>query len=271
MDNQAQTEHKLEMVHIDTISVNPYQPRRSFEPESLEELAESIRSVGLIQPPVVRALGEGNYELVSGERRYRACQLAGLQTIPVIIQKVNTSRSAEAALVENVQRVDLNAIEIARALRRLMVDFGLTQDRVAERVGLKRSTVANYLRILTLPSEGHEALVNGKISMGHAKAILALESALKQKMLLDEVLAKSLSVRDTEKLAKKYLQPERIIPQIRKEKDIHLAYFQEMMQRKLGTKVMIQGTEEKGKITIDYYSLDDINRIFEIMEIRDDS
>lgn len=267
MSTQMASEVKACMVSIETISINPYQPRRLFDPEALEELADSIKAMGIIQPPVVRQVSEGAFELVAGERRFRAAQLAGLQSIPVIIQQVSTSRSAEASLVENIHRADLNAVEIAKALRRLMVDFGLTQDGLADRVKMKRSTIANYLRLLILPLEVQNALTEGKISMGHAKALLSLESPENQCELLGKVIRNELSVRETEELAKG--RKTRIVQKY-KEQDIHLKYFQEALQRKLGTKVAIQGNEKRGKIIIDYFNLDDVDRLMEVLEIRDE-
>lgn len=189
-------------VSIDKIRVNPYQPRRGFNPEELEELAQSIRSVGLIHPPLVRYIPQEEcYELISGERRFRASQIAGKTKIPVFIRHSTHSISAQAALIENIQRVDLNPLEIAKALKKLIEDFGLSQDQLAQKIGKKRSTVANYLRLLSLPQTIQHSLSGALITMGHAKAILALEEGDKQALLHELILRDDLSVREAEQAA----------------------------------------------------------------------
>ena len=187
------TEEILE-VPIEKVVVNPYQPRRHFSQNELEELSQSIKTVGLIHPPLVRPLENGMFELVSGERRFRATQLAGLKTIAVVVRDSSNELSAQAALIENVQRVDLNPIEVAKALRSLVDQFGFQQDELATRIGKKRSTVANYLRLLTLPKSIQDAVSSDIITMGHAKAILALEGFERQTLLYEMIVRDSLSV-----------------------------------------------------------------------------
>jgi len=263
--------YELEEISLENISLNPFQPRRIFSEDELRELAESIRSVGLIHPPLVRRKPDGNgYELISGERRFRAARLAGLTKIPVMICDASNMASAQAALIENVQRVDLNAIEVAKGLRRLMESFGFNQDELAERVGKKRSTIANYLRLLTLPKSIQESVNSGEITMGHAKAILGVEGFERQMQLHQMILDGNLSVREAEELANatSYPRPEPVppvkenTPQVR---NVHVAEIENKLRQCLGTKVTIQGNLE-GRIIIDYYSLDDLDRMLEIID-----
>lgn len=254
---------------LDQIYVNPYQPRKHFSRDELEELAQSIHTVGLIQPPTVRPKEgeEEKYELISGERRFRAAEIAGLDRITVIVTHNNRDYSAEASLVENIQRVDLNPLEISRALRRMIIEFGYQQDELADRVGKKRSTVANYLRLLSLPRQIQESLSLRKISMGHAKAILSVEGFERQLNIHDQIIEDELSVREAEQLAQRGDK----IPNRRLEKvstrDCYLESLQEKIQQRLGTKVLVQGRGKKGKISIDYYSLDDLDRILELLGV----
>jgi len=257
---------EMREVDLTKISVNPYQPRRHFGREEIEELAESIKSVGLIQPPVVRWCENRQcYELISGERRFRASQLAGLTKIPVIIRDSDEFFSAEAALIENIQRVDLNPMEISRALQDLK-QFGLTQDDLAKRVGKKRPTIANYLRLLDLPSSVQQRLEQNEISMGHAKAILSLEKIEEQEALCHQIVEEGLSVRESEGWTQKEVKrPTMISPP--KPRDVHLDHAIDMIQQKLGTKVTAQGTSEQGRLCIDYYSLDDLQRLMDMMGV----
>lgn len=260
------TEHEvqgeLKQVPLALIQVNPYQPRREFDTEELKDLAHSIQSVGLIHPPLVRSLPHSDtYELISGERRFRASQLAGLETIPVFVRHANYSLSAQAALIENIQRVDLNPLEIARALKRLMIEFELTQDQLADQIGKKRSTVANYLRLLTLPSCIQDSIFKGEITMGHAKAILSLDKEDKQMLLYEIIVRDGLNVRETEKRAQKVAERAKKGKLRHVPRDFVLDQLVERIQSKLGTKVTIQARGKKGKITINYYNLDDLDRL----------
>lgn len=256
-------------IELNKIRVNPYQPRKHFRREEMEELSQSIRSVGLIQPPVVRPVdGDSeSYELISGERRYRAAKMAGMETMPVIVSAQKLDYSAEAALVENIQRVDLNPLEISIALRRLITEFGYKQEELADRVGIKRSTVTNYLRLLSLPKKIQESLAAGEISMGHAKVILSLESFEKQLHLFDDVVNEELSVRGTEQSAQRLDQMPKRKLQTVSTRDCYLQDLEEKLQQRLGTKVSIQGKGKRGKITIDYYDLDDLDRLLEVIGI----
>jgi len=261
-----QTSEQIREIELSKISVNPYQPRRHFGREEIEELADSIKSVGLIQPPVVRWCETREcYELISGERRFRACQLAGLTKIPVIIRESDEFFSAEAALIENIQRVDLNPMEISRALQDLK-QFGLTQDDLATRVGKKRSTIANYLRLLDLPLSVQQKLEQNDISMGHAKAILSIEGKEDQEALCQAIIEEGLSVRECENRTQKEAKPPEM-PKPEATHDVHLEHVLERIQQKLGTKVSAQGTSERGRLCIDYYSLDDLERLMEMMGV----
>lgn len=192
----------VEEIKLAYIKPNPTQPRQDFDEESLAELAGSIRTLGLIQPLTVRKESDESYTIISGERRYRASQMAGLDTVPVYVRKVDDNTMLEMALVENIQRQDLNALEIAFTFQRLMEECSITQEALADRVGKKRSTVANYVRLLKLPAELQAALQNDIITMGHARALLAVDSRAKQLSLLRRVVKNALSVRQTEELVK---------------------------------------------------------------------
>lgn len=259
---------EIQEIQVEQIKTNPFQPRKQFALEELEELAESIKAVGLIHPPVVRPLlKRGEYELLAGERRLRALQLAGYVKIPVIVRHCEISISAEAALIENIQRVDLNPIEIAKALKQLFLQFHYSQDELAKRIGKKRSTVANYLRLLSLPSKIQQSVSDGNMSMGHAKAILSIEDEHKQYLLHDKILEKNLTVRETERLALEFedKEPKKIKKNCG---DIFLQSLTSTLEMHLGTKVQLSGKGEKGKLVIDYYSLSDLERLLEIIGIK---
>jgi ParB family chromosome partitioning protein len=253
-------------VALDSIVVNPNQPRRHFSQEELTELAQSIESVGLIHPPVVRRRGDGTYELVSGERRFRASQLTGKPTMKVLVRESTQAVSAQAALIENIQRVDLNPIEVAKALRSLIEQFGYPQDDLAQRIGKKRSTVANYLRLLALPKNIQDAVTHETITMGHAKAILSLEGFEKQNLLYEIIVRDDLSVREAEEAAIRIAQRAKRQNLAYANRDFFLEQIAQRLQEKLGTKVMVQGKGKKGRITIDYYSLDDLDRLIAMID-----
>lgn len=270
---QRVEEELLELEHSQ-IQVNPYQPRRQFDETELEQLAKSIESVGLIQPPVVRYNPVlGGYELISGERRFRASQLAGMKKIRVLVRRTGHEQSAQAALIENIQRVDLNPLEIARALKNLQEEFGFSQDELSKRVGKKRSTVANYLRLLLLPTKVHTGLNSGLITMGHAKVILSLDSAEDQIALFDQIVEENLTVRGAERAAMRlHRTPSASAkPAARIIEDVHYRHIREALQEKLATKVGIDhGTDNKGSISIEFYSLDDLDRLLETIGIKID-
>ena len=257
MDNVVEI-REIELIRI---QVNPFQPRKTFATLELEELKDSILSVGLIHPPAVRCLGNGFYEIISGERRFRASKLANLTKIPVVVHSSTDRLSMEAALIENIQRVDLNPLEISKALKSLSTEFGIGQEELGKRVGKKRSTVTNYLRLLTLPKNIQDSVMTEEISMGHAKAILSLENFDKQNLLHELILRDDLSVREAEAAAVRISEKSKNKKLVYVSRDFFLEQLAEKIQKKLGTKVFIQGKGKKGRIMIDYYNLDDLDRL----------
>lgn len=271
---EEMTQDILKRVPIASIHMNPEQPREVFDEEELEALARSIETVGVIHPPVVRPLGEeGNYELVSGERRLRACQRLGMAEIPVVIKVGSQQFSAEAALIENIQRVDLNPIEVAKALKKLMEEYRLSHENLAGRIGKKRSTVANYLRLLTLPQIIQDSVSIGEISMGHAKAILSIPSFEQQMAVHQVVVRDMMTVRETEefvlRLAGEEISAKRGGEKEVMERDVHIDALAEVFQQTLGTKVVIHGNASGGKVIIDYYGIEDLERLMELMSVQE--
>ncbi|MDF2577923.1 MAG: parB [Chlamydiales bacterium] len=262
---------KLQYIPVNAIVANPAQPRRYFTEDELQELAESLRYAGFIHPPTVRPLKDSNkYELIAGERRWRAAQLAKLEIIPVFIIETSSLISAELALIENVQRVDLNPLEIALALKALSEEQGLDQQELAKRIGKSRSTIANYLRLLALPLPIQEKLQANTITMGHAKAILSISGEQEQYLMMTQIINNGLSVRQAEKLANQINQNQQnSLPNTRPftlnrwETDTSiLQEYAKKIEYALGTKVEIRPLDkEKGTIYIDYYSLDDFEHI----------
>jgi ParB family chromosome partitioning protein len=254
----------MKEISIDRIVANPYQPRSNWDIKELEELAESIKVNGILQPIVVRPAGQ-NYELIVGERRFRAARLAELKTIPALIRKASDEELLELALIENIHRTDLNAVERARAYQSYMVTFNLTQQEVASRLGKDRSDVANYIRLLDLPEQVQQMLADGQLSMGHARAILALPTDDLRKKLANRAMAGRLSVREVERLVKQYItdtdKKNRPMPI----KPAHILDLENRLTSSLGTKVTIetQKNGQKGKIIIEFYSIDEFDRITE--------
>jgi len=265
----VEPESNLRHIPIEAIEPNPNQPRKRFSAESLEELASSIRAHGLLQPiivtPTARFGVPDRYQLVAGERRWRAAQLAGLETIPALVQETRKDESLELALIENLQREDLNPMEAAAAFQQLSQEFGLKHEEIAQRTGKDRATITNLMRLLRLPPEVQQLLAEGKLSVGHAKALLALDSAQDQRKLATYVVVKELSVRDTEKLASRTSQPS--VRQQSKEKalDANIRAALQDLERVLGTRVRLVGTARKGKLQIEYYSHGDLMRIYDIL------
>jgi len=267
-EDEKSLQEELIEVPLSKIQTNAFQPRKHFADEELAELAQSIRTIGILHPPLVRPMdGQDTFELVSGERRLRAAKLAGLEKIPVIVRHSSQCISAQAALIENIQRVDLNPIEIAKALRSLIEQFGFNQDTLATRVGKKRSTVANYLRLLSLPKKIQDHLNEGAITMGHAKAILSLEGFEKQNLLCEIVIRDALNVRETEEASHRIMEKAKKKGLVYVNRDIYLEQLAEKIQQRLGTKVFIQGKGKRGRITIDYYNLDDLDRLLQLFGV----
>jgi ParB family transcriptional regulator, chromosome partitioning protein len=251
---------------IDKIVSNKYQPRTNFDMEKLKELAQSIQSNGIVQPIVVRRVGQ-QYELIVGERRWRAARLAGLQTIPAIVNEVSEYKTLEMALVENIQRQDLNPIEEASAYLSLIKDFDLTQEEIALRVGKDRSSIANFLRLLKLPDQIKEKIQNGILSMGHARAILGMETAKAQLLLAERILSEGLSVRQTEQLIRHW-RPGKGRKRAQLEgvsKDPNIKAAERKLEEHFGTEVIIHVAGDKGKIEIYYHNNEDLMRIYDLM------
>lgn len=256
----------VQRLSVTSIEPNPFQPRHYFEPEALEELAESIRVQGVIQPVTVRPLGGDRYQLIAGERRWQASQKAGLTEIPAYVRQATDQQMLEIAIIENIQRQDLNAMEVARSLAQLMTECKLSQEELAERVGKKRSTVANYLRLLKLPPDVAQALDKDIISMGHARALLGLELAEQQIFAYGQVVKRGLSVRETEALVQdmQKARPAKA-PAPAAKLDAELQSVVQQLRTHLGTKVMVKQKGQAGEITIPYGNLDELNRVLEIL------
>jgi ParB family chromosome partitioning protein len=261
LDDKEKKALGITEIELDRIVPNEYQPRKVFDDEKLKELAASIKEQGVIQPIIVHRAGSG-YELIAGERRWRASRLAGLKTIPALVKEATKRELLEMALIENIQREDLNALEAAEAYKRLQDEFKLTQEDLARRVGKERSTVTNFLRILHLPKEIKQDLASGEISMGHAKALLSLERSRDQIQAAALIVKKGLSVREAESLASRLKNP----PKERKiRQSQELKSLEEKLKKKLGTKVSISSRSRGGRIVIEYYSTEELDRILEMM------
>jgi len=256
-------------VPIDNIIPNRNQPRQEFDVEEMNNLKISIEQSGILQPLTVRELEDGNYELIAGERRLRAAQAAGLESVPVYILSVETDvEMMEFALVENVQRVDLNPIEEAEAFAMLSGKYDLSHDEIANRVGKNRSTIANSLRLLKLPPEIKFSVKTGKISAGHARAILSIRKSLQMMTLYQKIIREGLNVRQTETLVKKYCDKSLGKSKIKKTatKNLEIVQLENTLISLLGTKVLIQNNKKgKGKIKIEFYNENDLQRILEIL------
>jgi ParB family transcriptional regulator, chromosome partitioning protein len=246
---------------IDEISPNRFQPRKYFDDDKLEELVKSISENGILQPVVVQKAVNG-YELVVGERRWRASKKAGLKKIPAVIREVSDAQALELAIIENIHRQDLNPIEEAEAYARLADDFALTQEMIAKKVGKSRATVTNILRLLKLPRSIKENLISGKLSMGHARALLGLEEARQLQVLCKEIFKEDLTVRQTESRVNSLKQPASTKPaSAAAKKNIFIKDLEKELERKLGTKVEINPKKIGGKLVVTYYSYDDLERI----------
>ncbi|MEW6675877.1 MAG: ParB/RepB/Spo0J family partition protein [Nitrospirota bacterium] len=250
---------------IDRIFPGEGQPRKVFKDATLKELSASIKERGVIQPIIVSRVGDGTFRLVTGERRWRAATIAGLKKIPAMIKDIASRDSLEIALIENIQREDLNPIETAEAFSRLMNEFNLTQEELSYKVGKDRATVANYLRLLKLPDEIKSLIYDGSLSMGHAKAILAIDGRTNQIEAARKIIKKGLSVREAEALSKRLSSPPVLRPATYASKDPQITSLEEKLIRNLGTKVRILHKGKKGKIEIEYYSLEELDRLLEIL------
>tara|TARA_B100000963_G_scaffold69042_2_gene57376 strand:- start:24025 stop:24921 length:897 start_codon:yes stop_codon:yes gene_type:complete len=268
-DNSDELVGKVIDLDIDKIEVNPYQPRTQFREEAIGELAESIKTLGIIQPVTVRKLGRNQYQLVSGERRYRASKSIGLKTIPAFVRVANDQETLEMALVENIQRKDLDPIEIALSYQRLINEIQLTQKQLSERVGKKRSTIANYMRLLKLDPIIQTGMRDGFLSMGHGRALINIEESEKQLEIYEKIIARSLSVRATELIVQKVKKGQSII----KTKASRLVFYdnaENELKNYLNTSVAIKVTERgKGTIQVPFNSQKDLNDILKKIKRED--
>ncbi len=250
--------------NIHLIQPNRYQPRSNFAPEELSQLSESIRSQGVLQPILVRKLDMG-YELVAGERRLRAAKMAGLDKVPVVVKDVSDGEMLEMAIVENIQRENLNPLEEAEAYHRLIIEFGLTQEQASLRVGKSRSAIANFLRLRQLPDPIKGSINDGQLSMGHARALLGADTPTQQSAAWRAIIRKSLSVRQTEDLVKRLRNAAEVVERKKNgTEERHLAGLAENLSRRFGTKVQIKRRGKKGKLEIEFYGDDDLNRLLEL-------
>lgn len=255
----------LNEVNITDIMPNPNQPRKHFDETALNELAASIRVHGIIQPIVLNESDDGKYMIIAGERRWRAAKIAGLETVPAYIRRFTEKQVKEISIIENLQREDLNPIEAAKAIKQLMEEYKLTQEAVAERIGKSRSVIANTVRLLTLPVEVVDMIEANKLSAGHAKILVALTDPIEQIKIATVAVNKKLSVREIEKLVKNINNPSKERP--KSEQSIELKEMINEMQRIFATKVSAIGNDNKGRIYIDYYSKDDLDRISELLSL----
>lgn len=258
----------IQEVSIKELRPNPYQPRKTFRPESIEELKQSIVQHGILQPLIVRQSIKG-YEIVVGERRYRAAKEANLKTVPVVVRSLTEQQMMEFALLENLQREDLTPIEEAMAYQTLMEHLQLTQEELASRVGKSRPHIANHLRLLSLPKEIQELITDGTLSMGHGRALLGLKKKEKMKTIVDKVISEQLNVRQLEKLIQEVNQNvSRETSKTKKEKSVFVKQSESLLREKLGTNVTIKQNRKKGKIEIEFFSNEDLERILQLLNVQ---
>ena len=268
-DVQPSGSSAINEIAIDLIKPNPDQPRINFDEEALEELATSIRELGIIQPLTLRSAEAGTYMIISGERRYRAAKLAGLDTVPAYVRTANDSELTEMALIENIQREDLNAIEIALTFRKLIDQYNLTQERLSERIGKKRATIANFLRLLKLPAEVQLGLRDKAVDMGHARALLSVEKPTMQLKLYNEILKKGLSVRQVEQRAKEMNEEGSTEPKAPAKKVNNADYdvLKQHLSKSVGVAVSFACNKDgKGKISFPFKNEEELERIIRIFD-----
>ena len=257
----------ISAISLSQIETNPFQPRVEFDESALKELAESIRQQGIIQPITVRKMGFERYQIISGERRFRASKLAGLDSIPAYIRLANDQSMLEMALVENIQRENLNAIEVAISYQRLLEECSLTQDDLAVKVGKDRSTVTNYLRLLKLPPQIQFAIRDNRITMGHARAIIGVSDVALQLKLFNDILSQELSVRKVEELVREHT-PRKTVKNEAKPYEIEINKLQDRLSGRFETKAEIRHKHNgSGQLIFSYYSKDDLNRLLELLDI----
>jgi ParB family chromosome partitioning protein len=258
----------INRIPLSSIVINPKQPRRDFDEQALQELASSIKQHDIIQPITVSQLAGGKYQLISGERRFRAGKIAGLKDIPAYVRQANDQQLLELALLENLQREDLNAIEIGLSYKRMMEELDYTQEKVAEKMGKERSTVTNYIRLLKLPPDIQLAVRHGNISMGHARALVNVDAVEKQLFIFNEVRGKGLSVRQTEALVRNLYVEKNVKSSAKSELPPAYKRIEDNLASHFGTKInMVHTKKGNGSINIEYYSLQELNKILELMNV----
>ncbi|MCK9179246.1 MAG: ParB/RepB/Spo0J family partition protein [Bacteroides sp.] len=267
---QTEGSSSINEIELSKIAINPNQPRREFDEESLNELATSIAEIGIIQPITLRQISDNEYQIIAGERRYRASQKAGLKTVPAYIRTADDENMMEMALIENIQREDLNAVEIALTYQHLIDEYELTQERLSERIGKNRATIANYLRLLKLPAPVQMALKKREIDMGHARALLTLKETKLQVKLLKEILKQGHSVRKVEQIVRdlnnKEKQDEKVVSQTKKSKE-EFNLLKKHLSDFFDTKVQVSCSNKgKGKISISFTNEEELERIMEIFD-----
>lgn len=270
-DIRTEGSSAINEIELSQISPNPDQPRTWFDEEALEELASSIRELGIIQPLTLRKTGADKYQIISGERRYRAAKLAGLDTVPAYVRTANDSELTEMALIENIQREDLNAIEVALTFKKLIEQYNLTQEKLSTRIGKKRATIANFLRLLKLPAEVQLGLRDRRVDMGHARALLAVDDTKRQLKLYNEIIEKGLSVRQVEELAKSYNENTDAVPAAAKKKTESTSKEYDLLKKHLSsafsTKVQFSCDKNgKGKITFPFKNEEELERLITIFD-----
>lgn len=267
--NESETEQEIQEIKINEIRPNPYQPRKTFDQKAIDELKDSIEMHGILQPIVVRKSIKG-YEIVVGERRYRAAKECGLKKIPVLVKELNEQKMMELALIENLQREDLNPIEEGQAYASLMQELELTQEQLASRLGKSRPHIANHLRLLQLPALVQQLLAEKKLSMGHGRALLSLKNKSKVSAVTQRIMKENLSVRQVEMLVQQLNHNvSRETKKKKTEKNVFVKEKEESLRERFGTPVSIKQTKQKGKIEIDFFSKDDLNRILDLLEGRE--
>ncbi len=268
---EAEKGETVQEINIQQLRPNPYQPRKTFHEQALEELKQSIIEHGIVQPLIVRQTIKG-YEIVVGERRFRAAQLAGLKTVPAVVRELSDEKMMEIALLENLQREDLNPIEEATAYQLLLTKCKLTQEELAKRLGKSRPHIANHLRLLSLPSDVQQMIEEGMLSMGHGRALLALKNKQKLSGVIQRVIRESLNVRQLEALIQRLNENvPRETSKKKEEKNILLTQSEALLRERLGTSVSIKKHRKKGKIEIEFFSEEDLTRILQLLNAYDES
>ena len=265
--SQTTSNKIFDEIDINQIEINPNQPRKEFKEENLKELSESISNHGIIQPVTVRKLNKNKYQLISGERRFRASKISNLKVIPAFIRKAGDNEMLELALIENIQRENLNSLEIAISYKKLVDDLKINHEELGKRVGKDRSTINNYLRLLKLPPSIQNGLIKNKIQMGHARALISIDISEIQLEIYSSIIKKKLSVRKTEELVRNFKNKKEKVSQKIDKKSKDFEKLESKLSSFFGTKINTQGDSLKGKIIIPYKSTSDLNRILEILDI----